>query len=234
VRRFGVGFAVVAIVVLSVAASVSAGPLSATTTTAGPQASAKADALRCAALRKRLAVAKRRGQRARVRVLTRSLRRCLRNRQPQPQPQPPPPPPPLHSPGQSEIFAANCKFGWSPLAAYLRVSTRPPRVTGARSRPGAEWVRYGAWLTDSAGTRSLFTSWSGWLAAADGAWATWTGETSIDANWRGNYNMEFLIEWWDESRRIAWQVRRITNYYYFDEHGTAWGGPFPSCMRQPV
>ena len=75
------------------------------------------------------------------------------------------------------------------------------------------------------------------MAAADGAWATWTGETAIAADWRGNYNMEFLIEWWDESSRIAWQVHRITNYYYyyyFDEHGTAWGGLFPSCMRQPV
>ena len=78
------------------------------------------------------------------------------------------------------------------------------------------------------------SSWSGWLSAADGAWATWAGETAFIADWRGNYRIDFRIEWWDQSNLLAWQVRRITDYYYFDEWNTAWGGPFPSCMRQPV
>jgi hypothetical protein len=65
-------------------------------------------------------------------------------------------------------------------------------------------------------------------------WATWTGETAFIADWRGNYRIDFRIEWWDQTRQLAWQARRITAYYYFDEWNTAWGGPFPSCMRQPV
>lgn len=107
-------------------------------------------------------------------------------------------------------------------------------MTGTPSRPGAEWVRFAAWLVDPAGNTVSVTSWSVWLAAGDGAWATWAGETSFTANWRGNYRIEFRIEWWDQNNRIAWQVRRITDYYYFDEWNTARGGPFPSCMRQPV
>jgi hypothetical protein len=177
-------------------------------------------------------------QNSKLRTLqVRSTKTC-RAPAPQPQPQPPTPQPPPspqpQSPGQSEIFAANCKYGLAPYPGYLRVSTRPPRVTGAPGRPGAEWVRFAAWLVDPAGNTVLVTSWSGWLAAADGAWATWTGETSFTADWRGSYRIDFRIEWWDQSSLIAWQVRRITNYYYFDEWNTAWGGPFPSCMRQPV
>jgi hypothetical protein len=234
-RRIAVGFVLVAAVGLSVAASVAAGPLNGIATAVAPRAIDAVDAPRCAALRRRLALAKRRGQRARVRVLTRSLRRCLRNPQPQPPaPQPQPPAPQPHTPGQSAIFPANCKYGSAPYPGYLRVSTRPPNVTGTLSRPGAEWVRFAAWLVDPAGNTVSVTSWSGWLAAGDGAWATWAGETSLTADWRGNYRIEFRIEWWDQSSRIAWQVRRITDYYYFDEWNTAWGGPFPSCMRQPV
>jgi hypothetical protein len=234
-RRLAVGFVLVAVVGLSVAASGAAGPLNGTATAVAPRAIDAVDAPRCAALRKRLARAKRRGQRARVRVLTRSLRRCLRNTRPQPPPPPPPPPAPQpHSPGQSAIFGANCKYGSAPYPGYLRVSTRPPNVTGTRSRPGAEWVRYAAWLVDPAGNTVRVSSWSGWLVAGDDAWATWAGETSFTEDWRGNYRIEFRIEWWDQGSRLAWQVRRITDYYYFDEWNTAWGGPFPSCMRQPV
>jgi hypothetical protein len=224
-RRLAVGFVLVAVVALSVAASVAAGQLDGSATAAAPQAIDAVEAPRCAALRSRLALAKRRGQRARVRALTRSLRQCLRR---------PPPPPPPPKPGQSAVFPANCKYGLAPYPGYLRVSTRPPNVTGTSSRPGAEWVRYAAWLVDSAGNTVSVTSWSGWLAAGDGAWATWTGETSFTADWRGNYRIDFRIEWWDQSSRLAWQVRRVTDYYYFDEWNTAWGGPFPSCMRQPV
>jgi hypothetical protein len=173
-------------------------------------------------------------QNSKLRALRiRSAKTC-RAPTPQPQPQPQPPAPQPQSPGHSAVFGANCKYGLAPFPGYLRVSTRPPNVTGTTSRPGAEWVRFAAWLVDPAGNTVSVTSWSEWLAAADGAWATWPGETSFTADWRGNYRIDFRIEWWDQSSRIAWQVRRITDYYYFDEWNTAWGGPFPSCMRQPV
>lgn len=139
-----------------------------------------------------------------------------------------------HARGPSVIFPASCKYGSAPFPGYLRVSTRPPKVKGEASRPGREWVRYGAWLVDPARNTVLASPWSGWLRAGDGTWATWRGETTFTANWRGNYRIEFRIEWWNQSRRIGWQVRRITDYYYFDEWNTAWGGPFSSCMRQPT
>lgn len=136
--------------------------------------------------------------------------------------------------GPSVIFPASCKYGSAPFPGYLRISTKPPKVKGEPSRRGREWVRYGAWLVDPARNTVLASPWSGWLRAGDGTWATWKGETTFTANWRGNYRIEFRIEWWNQSRRIAWKVRRITDYYYFDEWNTAWGGPFASCMRQPT
>lgn len=248
-RRLAIGVVLVAVVGFSISLSASAGQLLGAATAAAPHAIGPVQAPRCAALRKSLAVAKRRRQRARVRALTRSLRQCLRKPRPTsspppPAPQPPPPQPPPapqppppqapHAPGQSTSFPANCKYGSAPYPGYLRVSTRPPNVTGTPTRPGPEWVRYAAWLVDPAGNTVLVTPWSPWLSAGDGAWATWTGETSFTADWRGNYRIDLRIEWWDQSSRLAWRVHRITDYYYFDEWNTAWGGPFPSCMRQPV
>ena len=258
-RRLAVGVVLVAVVGLSILASVAAGQLAGTTTATAPlngsaTAAAKsavgpAQARRCSALRKKLAVAKRKRQRAKVRALTRSLKKCLRKpRPPQPplapqppqppppapQPPPPPPAPAPHAPGQSSFFAANCKYGLAPYPGYLRVSTRPPNVSGIPSRAGAEWVRYVAWLVDPAGNTVVVTPWSGWLSAGDGAWSTWSGETSLTADWRGNYRIDLRIEWWDASSLLAWRAHRITAYYYIDEWGTSWGGPFSSCMRQPV
>jgi len=255
-RQLAVGVVLVAVVGLSFVASVAAGqparaataiaPFNGTTTAAVQHAFGPEQGRRCAALRRKLAVAKHKGQRARVRALTRSLKKCLRKpRPPQspppPAPQPPPPPAPQppapptgHAPGQSTFFAANCKYGLAPYPGYLRVSTRPPNVTGIPSRAGAEWVRYIAWLVDPAGNTVLVTPWSGWLSAGDGVWSTWSGETSLTADWRGNYRIDLRIEWWDASSLLAWRAQRITAYYYIDEWGTSWGGPFPSCMRQPV
>jgi hypothetical protein len=108
-------------------------------------------------------------------------------------------------------------------------------VTGTSTRAGAEWVRYAAWLVDLAGNTVMQTSWSDFLAAGDTAWATWTGETSFTADWRGNYRIVLRIEWWDESSLLAWQVHRVNQYNYIDEWNTTWGGgPFTSCMRQPT
>jgi hypothetical protein len=136
--------------------------------------------------------------------------------------------------GPNVVFGASCKYGSAPFPGYLRVATRPPKVQGAPTRSGPEWVRYRAWLVDSAGNDVLVSPWSGWLQARDGAWATWRGETVFTANWRGNYRIEFRIEWWNKTQRIGWQAHRITDYLYFDEWNTAWGGPFTSCVRQPV
>src|SRR5215210_1343379 len=147
-RRLAIALVVAAVVGLAVTAAVAARPLTVISPAAAPGATDAVDSPRCAALRRRLALAKRRGQRARVRVLARSLKRCLRS--PQPPPPPPPPPPPAASPGQSFVYSANCKYGSAPYPGYLRVSTRPPSVMGTASRAGAEWVRYAAWLIDSA------------------------------------------------------------------------------------
>jgi hypothetical protein len=239
-RRLAVGFVLLlAVAGLSVSATAATGELDRAPTAVATHAIGPMQGSRCSALRRKLAVAKRKRQRARVRALTRSLKQCLRKPRPPAPPPPapapqPPPPPASHAPGQSTIFPANCKYGSAPYPGYLRVSTRPPNVTGTPSRLGAEWVRYAAWLVDLAGNTVQVTPWSGWLSAGEGAWATWTGETSFTADWRGNYRIDLRIEWWDQSSRLAWQAHRITAYYYFDEWNTAWGGPFPSCMRQPV
>jgi hypothetical protein len=224
-------FVLAVVVGLAGAASVDAVPLERATiessrATAAPEA-------RCAVLRKKLARAKRRKQRVRVRTLTRALKKCLRNARRR-QPPPPQPPPQAHRPGQTSLHVATCKYGSAPYPGYLRISTRPPYVMGTPTRAGAEWVRYGAWLVDTAGNTVNPGSWSGFLAAGDSAWATWSGETSFTHDWRGNYRIMLRIEWWDESKLLASQVHQVNQYTYIDEWNTNWGGPFPSCMRQPV
>lgn len=136
--------------------------------------------------------------------------------------------------GPTVIYAATCKYGSAPFPGYLRVYTKPPRVQGIRRRPGAEWVRYRAWLVGPSGSTVAVSNWSGWLRARDGRWATWGGLTSFTANWRGNYRIDLRIEWWNQRRLLGWRADRITRYYYIDEWNTRWGGPFTSCMRQPV
>ena len=137
--------------------------------------------------------------------------------------------------GPSVTYAADCKYGSRPYPGYLKVTTWPPKVAGAPSRPGREWVRFRAWLVNPSGYGvGVWTDWSAWLRVRDDTWATWSGTTSLTADWRGNYRMDVAIEWWNNTRRIGWRTHRITDYYYIDEWNTSWGGPFPSCMRQPV
>src|SRR5262245_61989367 len=222
-----IGAFVLAVVVgLAAAASVAAGPLDRAATPAAARATASPEA-RCAALRRRLALAKRRKQRTRVRRLTRSLKRCLREPPPRPQPPPPPPPPPppapTHQPGQTYLQRGTCKYGSAPYPGYLRTSMPPPHVTGTSTRQGAEWVRYAAYLVELAGNTVMQSSWSGFLAASDTAWATWSGETAFTADWRGAYRIVVRIEWWDESRLLVWQNYQLNQYTYIDEWNTNWG-----------
>jgi hypothetical protein len=136
--------------------------------------------------------------------------------------------------GPSQIYGATCKYGLAPYPGHLRLWMQPPLVAGAPRRRGREWVRYAAWLVNPYGQTVQVSNWSDFIRASDGVWATWSGQTFFEADWRGNYRIEIRIEWWNRYRRIGWQAHRITDYYYIDEWGTSWGGPFPSCMRQPV
>ena len=136
--------------------------------------------------------------------------------------------------GLSRTGAATCKFGVFSTYSLLTLSAFPPWVTGARARRGREWVRYRAYLVNTAENVVNRTRWSAWLRVRDYRWKTWGGITQLAGDWRGNYYLDYRIEWWSPSRRIGLRDLRIYPYYYYSEHNEGPMGPFTSCLRQPV
>jgi hypothetical protein len=136
--------------------------------------------------------------------------------------------------GASSTGPATCKFGVFGTYSLLTLSAYPPRVTGARARRGREFVRYRAYLVNTSENVVNRTGWSGWIRVRDNRWRTWSGITQLSGDWRGNYYLDYRIEWWSPSRRIGLRDLRIYPYYYYSEHNEGPMGPFTSCLRQPV
>ena len=128
-----------------------------------------------------------------------------------------------------------CKFGNYRTYGALTMAGNPPRVTGAASRRGREYVRYRAYVVNRSNEGVVTsTDWSAWLSARDSRYSTWNGSTTLSADWRGNYYLDYRIEWWTSTRRIGMRDLRLSPYYYYSEHNEGPMGPFTSCARQPV
>jgi hypothetical protein len=142
--------------------------------------------------------------------------------------------------GSSYLPEGRCKYGNTGLRGILDTGVAPPVVGGAnvraRRRNERTWVRYRVELVDvNAGHATLITSnWSGWLRVSERATRTWTGFSAFAADWRGNYRLDVLIEWWTSKRRIGWRWHRLERYAFFDQYNTGPYGPISSCHHFQV
>jgi len=136
--------------------------------------------------------------------------------------------------GRSSTGPVACKFGVFGTYSTLALSAYPPQVTGARARRGREFVRYRAYLVNTSENVVNRTGWSDWIRVRDYRWKSWSGITQMSGDWRGNYYLDYRIEWWTHSRRIGLRDLRLYPYYYYSEHNEGPMGPFSSCFRQPV
>jgi hypothetical protein len=136
--------------------------------------------------------------------------------------------------GATKTGPVVCKFGNFRTYGLLTLAGNPPRVTGAPSRRGREFVRYRAYIVNMSEQVVERTNWSGWLRVRDNRYRTWSGLTQLSADWRGNYYLDYRIEWWTNTRKIGLRDLRLHPYYYYTEHNEGPIGPFNSCARQPV
>lgn len=136
--------------------------------------------------------------------------------------------------GATSTGSVVCKFGNFRTYGALTLAGNPPQVTGAPSRRGREFVRYRAFIVNTSEHVVASTNWSGWMRVRDRRYKTWSGTTTLQADWRGNYYLDYRIEWWTRNRRIGLRDLRLQPYYYYSEHNEGPMGPFTSCARQPV
>ena len=117
----------------------------------------------------------------------------------------------------------------------LVVSAEPPAVTGVDLLGGAKdytWVRYKAYLVNAYnGATVEQTGWSGWLQAADNQVATWSGISTLSGDLRGNYVMDYRIEWWNSTRQLGWEAHRVGKYNFYNDYNVGPFGPFSSCYK---
>ena len=142
--------------------------------------------------------------------------------------------------GSSYVPEGRCKYGNTGLRGFLETSVAPPVVSGAdrfrRRRRERTWVRYRVELVDAnAGHGTLAGSdWSSWIFVGERATRTWPGSTSFTGDWRGNYRLDVLIEWWTSKARIGWRWHRLVSYGFVDQYNTGPYGPISSCHHFQV
>jgi hypothetical protein len=142
--------------------------------------------------------------------------------------------------GSSYVPEGRCKYGNTGLRGFLDTSVAPPVVSGAnrfaRRRSERTWVRYRVELVDAnAGHATLVeSSWSSWILVGERARRTWTGTSAFTGDWRGNYRLDVLVEWWTSSTRVGWRLHRLVSYDFFDQYNTGPYGPISSCHHFQV
>ncbi len=146
-------------------------------------------------------------------------------------------PAPKNKRGKATVYQARCKYGVFGPRGVLQVGTRPPLVSGAntkrRTRRERTRVRYRVSVTDAfQGFGTLVTSgWSDFIRVRQSQRRTWTGFTSWDMEWRGNYGLDVRIEWWNSRRRVGWRDYRINAFQFFNQYNAGPFGPISSCYK---
>jgi hypothetical protein len=139
--------------------------------------------------------------------------------------------------GEAALWQGTCKYRIFVRTGLLMVGIPAPTVTGAntrrRTRRERTSVRYRVEVTDAFNNfASLSTSsWSGFIRVRQSERLTWTGETTFEMDWRGNYGANILIEWWKSKRTIGWRVYRLSAFQYFDQYNVGPFGPLSSCYK---
>ena len=135
--------------------------------------------------------------------------------------------------GGASTVRGSCNYMRTNVSGWLRMITNPPTVTGVNLTYGTDftWVRYRAYLVNvNTGSSVYATGWSGWLQARDDTAATWSGYTTLDGDWNGNWTVDYRIEWWNSTRMLGWQAHRIRPYNYYDQRIGPYG-PISTCYK---
>ena len=139
------------------------------------------------------------------------------------------------APGTSRVYRGACRFMRTNLNGWLRTVTDPPDIYARNYRYGygndSQYVRYRAFLVNAyTGATVDSTGYTAWTLARDNAPAQFTGYTVFDAYWRGNYVVDYRIEWWAGGGVSGWAAQRIDSYNaYYQNVGPE--GPYSTCFK---
>jgi hypothetical protein len=138
--------------------------------------------------------------------------------------------------GAATTSQGTCKYRVFGPRGVLQVGVPAPAVSGANTRRGTRrertYVRYRVDVTDAWNFSALATSsWSDYIRVRQSQTSSWSGPTSFDMEWRGNYGADIRIEWWNSKRRIGWRAYRTGAFGFYDQYNVGPFGPISSCYK---
>jgi hypothetical protein len=139
--------------------------------------------------------------------------------------------------GASFAPTIDCRYKVWVTTGVLQMTIPAPTVYAHDYRAGAgndgAYIRYAAYVVDARTGGTVYgTGWSGWAYAYDNRPAAFTGAATYNAAWRGNYVVDYRIEWWAPggTTPLGWVAYRADRYSYVDYYSVA-RGVFTSCMK---
>ena len=115
----------------------------------------------------------------------------------------------------------DCRHKVFGASSLLHMHAPAPVVYAKNIRAGggndAKWVRFRTFLVDHKTGQTLARNgWSDWVYAYDNRPARWNGTQFFSADARGMYNVEYRIEFWNQTSMVGWVADHSTSYNYFD------------------
>lgn len=139
--------------------------------------------------------------------------------------------------GPSSIGQGTCSYMRTNLNGWLQTETAPPAIYARNYTYGGgndrQLVRYRAFLVNAyTGATVRATGYSGLAWAWDNRPAPFSGMTVLTGDWRGNYYVDYRIEWLDSTgtRVLGWAAHRFVSYRYFNQRIGPYG-PIGSCAK---
>lgn len=139
--------------------------------------------------------------------------------------------------GPYAVPQIDCRHKIWGTTGVLQMTAPPPTVYAYNYRAGAgndgAYIRYAVYLANvRTGATMQASSWSGWAWAADNRPAAFSGAAMYSPDWRGQYVVDYRIEWWAAGGRapLAWTAHRADRYFYVASNTVA-GGVWQTCMK---
>lgn len=155
----------------------------------------------------------------------------------------------LPAPAEAARYAGGGYVGWHRTpdvdcrhkiwgsSSVLQMTAPPPTVYAYNARTGGgndgAWVRYRIFLVDARTGQTLnSTGWSGFAWALDNRPAAWSGSAMFSPDARGQYVLDYRIEWWSggASTYHGWSAYRADRYPYTAYNNVA-GGVWTTCLK---
>jgi hypothetical protein len=115
----------------------------------------------------------------------------------------------------------DCRHKVFGASSLLHMNAPGPIVLAKNFHAGggndAAWVRFRTFLVDHRTGQTLARNgWSDWVYAYDNRPARWTGSQFFSADARGMYNVQYRIEFWNQTSMVGWVADHSTTYNYYD------------------